>query len=258
MHCSCHLHCSALLISSPPLLLYQVFHLLTNFLPHMLATRWHQSFARSGLSASLLSAAPALTSPLVGLSLDRAGRQLQACVLAGVGTCLAYLLLLFAPAVTPLLSISLLSMALAVIPTVTLAVVPMCVPSDALGLAYGSMEVADAVGVMVGNCVFGELYRVTGSYSAGLGALGALSVLGLGLCGALVVEDLAGRGMRRERFCYQPIPSLPPVPSSPAELFSSSSSPGSPSPLEEEVGLGQHSQSCSAHDDIYNNMTQDL
>mmetsp|Transcript_37251 Transcript_37251/g.69397 ORF Transcript_37251/g.69397 Transcript_37251/m.69397 type:complete len:505 (+) Transcript_37251:127-1641(+) len=190
-----------------------VFHLLGNFLPHMLITRWHQSFSISGITSGFMSFLPAVISPFVGYFVDQIGMQLEVCTGAAMATTFAYWLLLYAPAVTPFIPIMLLSLSLAIIPTITLAIVPLCIPSDAYGLAYGSMEVIDSLGSMIGNYIFGEMFKQTHSYILGLTCLGVMSVIGVALFISLSWIERQGRGevrggLRLDRFqhVYETIP----------------------------------------------------
>lgn len=189
----------------------QVFHLLGNFLPHILLTHWHLGFTLAGLGSSLLSLSPALLSPCVGLLADSSGRQLEGLLYAAFATALAYSLLLLAPGVTPFLPILLLSIAVTFIPTITLALVPLCVPSDAYGLAYGTMEVLDSVGLMAGNYLFALLFKQTQSYVPGMTGLAGLSVTGIVIFTALLCLDRRGLrrgGLERSRHFYSSIPPL--------------------------------------------------
>jgi MFS-type transporter involved in bile tolerance (Atg22 family) len=173
----------------------------------MLITRWHQSFSLSGVTSGFTSVLPALLSPFVGHFVDQLGMQLEVCSGAAVATTLAYSLLLYVPSITPFVPLTLLSMSLAVIPTITLAVVPLCVPSDAYGLAYGSMEVVDSLGLMSGNYLFGLMYSHTHSYELGLTCLAVMSVSGVMLFGALMWMERTSGAVRLDRFrhYYDPI-----------------------------------------------------
>ncbi len=105
--------------------------------------------------------------------------------LAGV----AYLLLLFAD-VSPVVPITLLSVAQATMPTVLLANISICVTSGCTGIAFGIVEVLDSVANLLGNSLFGYLYEATGSYSAGLAVLCAFSLLGLAMLLYILLWDL--------------------------------------------------------------------
>ena len=197
----------------------QVFHLLGNFLPHILLTQWHMSFSVSGVIASFVSFSPCVLSPFIGHVVDRIGLRLEACLAAGMCTCLAYYLLIFTP-VNPFIPVFLLSLALSFIPTITLALVPLCIPSDAYGIAYGSMEVMDSIGIMIGNFIFGLMYKMAKSYMPGLITLGILSLVGvILLLGLMHMQSTSGILARSSAFVsarrYETIPLLtspPPIP----------------------------------------------
>lgn len=180
-----------------------VFHLLGNFLPHILYTHWDMSFSKSGLASSLMSFLPMVASPVVGFYADKTGMQLEMCFCTGVATVIAYLLLLYT-SVTPFVPITLLSLAIAFIPTMTLAIVPQCIPSEVFGLAYGTMEVVASVGSMTGNYVFGLMYEETSSYELGLECLSILAVIGVCLFASLIYLERNG-GLDHMRYAYNAI-----------------------------------------------------
>jgi MFS-type transporter involved in bile tolerance (Atg22 family) len=110
--------------------------------------------------------------------------------------------------VIPLL---LISVAETVVPTVMLAMVPLCVSVEALGVAFGLVETVDSAGSLVGNLLFGMIYEITGSYYTGLVLLTVLSVMALLLVCSLWYLDTEHvfknreEETRPENFPYEPI-----------------------------------------------------
>ena len=88
----------------------------------------------------------------------------------------------------PEVAILLLSFAEALIPTLTLSLIPSTIPASVCGIAFGVLSIVDSIAVFCGNIFFGYLYQSTHSYKAGLAILCGLSVvsfcliLGLTLC----------------------------------------------------------------------------
>jgi len=178
-----------------------VFHLLGNFLPHILTVSWNQGIVVAGFIASLSSLFPMLIAPVVGYTVDRFGFRIEICILAGVATTVAYALFLFS-SVVPVLPILLISVAQSLIPTITLAMVPLCIPSVVFGIGFGIVEFVDHLGNLVGNFGFGYLYQATSSYKLGMILLFLLSILGLLLLSILTVIDRNSDFRRKESFRY--------------------------------------------------------
>ena len=89
----------------------------------------------------------------------------------------------------PLVAISLLSFADALIPTLTLSLIPSTIPASVCGIAFGVLSIVDSIAVFCGNLFFGYLYSTTHSYEAGISVLCGLSVVSFCLVLVLAVHD---------------------------------------------------------------------
>jgi MFS-type transporter involved in bile tolerance (Atg22 family) len=122
----------------------------------------------------------------------------------------AYIFFLSSPQL-PVIPLLLISVAETVVPTVMLAMVPLCVSVEALGVAFGLVETVDSAGSLVGNLLFGMIYEITGSYYTGLVLLTVLSVMALLLVCSLWYLDTEHvfknreEETRPENFPYEPI-----------------------------------------------------
>lgn len=118
----------------------------------------------------------------------------------------AYILLLWSPNL-PVIPLLLISVAETLVPTVMLAMVPLCVPVDTLGLAFGLVETVDSAGSLTGNVLFGMIYEFTGSYCTDMIILTMLSIVTLVLVCSLWFVDtkqvFAKRGGLLNRFEYE-------------------------------------------------------
>ena len=64
-------------------------------------------------------------------------------------------------------------------PTALMASIPLSVSSDAFGVAFGVIEITDALGSASGNLLIGFLRDVTGNYDADMHFLLGLACLSL-------------------------------------------------------------------------------
>ena len=162
-----------------------VFHVLANFLPHYIVTKWGVGVVQAGLLASLSSMTSMVVAPLVGLYIDLQGRHIPVSLGAGIVTSAAYGLLCFTH-VAPLVPISMIALAQASVPTVLLSTLPLFMPSRLFGLGFGMIESGDAVCNLVGNMAFGGLYELSGTYDTGLHVLFAFSLLACAMLASLI------------------------------------------------------------------------
>ncbi|CAK4078380.1 unnamed protein product [Aphanomyces euteiches] len=153
------------------------FHLFQNISSSYLYQVHSYSIVDAGVISSL-SSAFVIIAPFVGLLIDYVGGRMVVIV----GSCflgvVAYILLVFTSA-PPLVAMLLFSICLAATPTILMASIPLSIPSHRFGLAFGLVEVIDAVGGFVGNLGIGYLRDVTGSYDAVMFVLLGLTCLAL-------------------------------------------------------------------------------
>lgn len=132
-----------------------------------------------------------LLAPPTGILLNRYGHSLLVGSIVAVVTCIAYVVLIFAPGLGPILPIVLLSVASATMPTIVLANIVTSLDPGYMGVAFGIVEVLDSLASLVGSSVFGLLYTATGTYTAGLTALALCSLVGLLLMLVAFAQDRA-------------------------------------------------------------------
>ncbi|KAF0682611.1 Aste57867_25248 [Aphanomyces stellatus] len=165
-----------------------VFHLFQNISSAYLYQEHGYSIVESGMMSST-SHLLVLFSPLVGLLIDCVGGRVVVILLSASLGIVAYGLLLFT-SVTPLVSLLLISFCLASTPAVLMACVPLTIPKTRYGLAFGIVQVIDAIGSTAGNLLVGYLRDTTGSYTADMVFFFGLAWLLLFLCILLACLDL--------------------------------------------------------------------
>lgn len=130
---------------------------------NVMHSEWSYSIEASALLGGLSQGVAVFLCPLLGLLLDRIGYKMYVCVAAGVLSCAAYLLLAFhiMSALYPLL---LLSLCISVVPTILRSSVPALVSPTLYGAAFGTYEVCESVGSVVGHVLVGYVRDTTHSY----------------------------------------------------------------------------------------------
>lgn len=188
-----------------------VFHLFQNVSSSFLHQQYHYSIVHAGyvssLSHSLVIFAPLgtyacsssiggrsfypgfeLVHQIVGYFVDRVDGRMAMILLASVISTLVYTLLLFFPEISPVYSMMLISFCLSFLPAILMASVALVVTSSSFGVAFGIIEITDAIGASVGNLAIGYLRDRTGNYTVDMYALLGLSLLALVLALVLWTE----------------------------------------------------------------------
>jgi cyanate permease len=123
-----------------------------------------------------------LLSPLIGLFLDRRGHHGRLLLLGSAIMLPCYLALALSSS-SPIPAVLGLGLAFSLVPTVVWPMVPLLVPEDRVGSAYGLMSMLQAVGMALVPWGSGALRDATGNYVASLlllaGLGGACTVVGL-------------------------------------------------------------------------------
>nr|CCA25002.1 Major Facilitator Superfamily (MFS) putative [Albugo laibachii Nc14] len=141
-----------------------VFHLFQNVSSSYLYQRYHYSMVKSGFISSL-SHSMVMFAPLIGYLIGQDGQRIAWIFLACTLAILSYGLLLFTD-ISPIVSMVLMSICLSFTPTILMAAIPVSVSTCRLGVAFGIVEVTDAIGAALGNLVIGYVRDFTGSYHA--------------------------------------------------------------------------------------------
>lgn len=90
---------------------------------------------------------------------------------------------------SPQFTILLLSFAEALIPTITVSLIPSTIPANVCGVGFGVLSIADNAAVFCGNLFFGYLYDSTHTFTIGVFILCCLSVLNFVLVCVYVVNS---------------------------------------------------------------------
>lgn len=115
---------------------------------------------------------------------------------------LAYLMLLLSPALSPVWSILLFSLAQVLLPTITLVLAMEHVEAASFGLALGIVESIDSTVSALGNVLFGLVFAYSGSYTMGLTFLLLLAIVGLF---SLILGEYWSRQQRQQHQQHQQV-----------------------------------------------------
>lgn len=171
-------------------LFINVFHLFQNVSSSFLYQRYHYSIVKSGFISSL-SHSMVMFAPLIGYLIDQDGQRIAWIFLACALAILSYGLLLFTD-ISPIVSMVIMSICLSFTPTILMAAIPITVSTCRLGVAFGIVEITDAIGAALGNLVIGYVRDVTGSYHADMIVLFVLAWLTLLLTFVLYCQGQFG------------------------------------------------------------------
>ncbi|OQR94213.1 Major Facilitator Superfamily (MFS) [Achlya hypogyna] len=172
------------LVLALQILYVQNLHWFQNVSASYLYQVWGYTIVMSGVLASL-SHALVLFSPFLGLVLDRTGGRLLYVVASTVCAVAAFAWLLFTP-YTPIVALLLISLCLTVTPAVLVATIAITVPRAHYGMAFGVLEVLEALATTCGNLLVGYLRDVTGSFTADIYFFFGVAWITVGLSVALV------------------------------------------------------------------------
>lgn len=154
-----------------------VFHLFQNVSSSFLYQRYDYTVVRAGVVSSF-SHSIVVLAPVIGLGIDRFGYRMPLVVMAAVMSIVSYLLLIYT-SVAPIVSMLLISFCLSFTPTALMASIPLSVPSSCFGMAFGIVEVTDAVGAAVGNLLIGYLRDQSGNYDSDMNLLLGMAIFSL-------------------------------------------------------------------------------
>ena len=163
-----------------------VFHIMINFLPHLLERHWHGvgfgNVHYVGLIASLPHLTTIILAPMVGIVVERYGHSLHICLVCAISTVFCFTIMLYTR-LPIFLPIVVLAVSQALLPVLTLAKVgTLSTLGDnhsSPGTAFGMVEVLDGFFSFGGSMVFGFLYDITGTYEYSLLFLFNLAILGV-------------------------------------------------------------------------------
>ena len=171
---------------------YAAFFPFTSFAPDFLSERFHIDPTAAGRLTSLQTFSTMLLSPLIGLFLDRRGHHGRLLLLGSVIMIPCYLLLALSSG-SPIPAVLGLGISFSLVPAVVWPMVPLLVPAERVGSAYGLMSMLQAVGMALVPWGSGALRDATGSYPASLLLLAGLG----GACTAVGLLSLRSfRGLR--------------------------------------------------------------
>ncbi|OQR85153.1 Major Facilitator Superfamily (MFS) [Thraustotheca clavata] len=164
-----------------------VFHLFQNISSSYLYQVYGYSIVNSGYLSSL-SHSLVMFSPFLGLLLDMVGGRLVWVTLSTICGILAFSWLIFTP-FTPIVALLLISLCLSTTPAVLMASIPLTIPKERFGVAFGIVEVLDAIGATFGNLLVGYLRDITGSYDWDMFFFLGLSIISFLLSLSLIFFD---------------------------------------------------------------------
>ncbi|KDO22603.1 hypothetical protein SPRG_12583 [Saprolegnia parasitica CBS 223.65] len=170
-----------------------VFHLFQNISASYLYQVHGYSIVNAGYMSSL-SHSLVMFSPFLGLLLDMVGGRLIWVVLSTLCGVAAYAWLIFTPW-TPIVPLLLISLCLSTTPAVLMASIPLTIPKERFGIAFGIVEVLDAFGATCGNVLVGYLRDTTGAFDYDLYFFLLLAVTAFGLSLLLYVQDAQHGGV---------------------------------------------------------------
>ncbi|OQR92329.1 Major Facilitator Superfamily (MFS) [Achlya hypogyna] len=164
-----------------------VFHLFQNVSASYLYQVHGYSVVDAGYMSSL-SHALVMFSPFLGLLLDLVGGRLVWVTMSTVCGVIAYAWLAFS-SWTPVVPLLLISLCLSTTPAVLMASIPLTISKERFGIAFGIVEVLDAVGATIGNLLVGYLRDASGGYDDDLYLFLFLAATAFVLSLVLVVMD---------------------------------------------------------------------
>ncbi|EQC25822.1 hypothetical protein SDRG_16337 [Saprolegnia diclina VS20] len=182
------------LVLALQILYVQNFHWFQNISASYLYQVYGYSLVLSGVLASL-SHVLVLASPILGLLLDRTHGRLHWVLASTVCGVVAFAWLLFTP-YTPIVTLLLISLCLTVTPAVLVAALATSVPQERYGMAFGVLEVFEALAMTIGNVLVGYLRDVTGSYTADVYLFFGISWITLALGVALFLTGTSSQNVR--------------------------------------------------------------
>jgi len=175
------------------------FHMFQNISSNYLHQVHGYSVIKSGFISSLTHIL-VMFAPFVGLAVDCRGGRIPLLLLSSCTSILAYSLLVFSR-VTPVVSLLLISFCLAITPPLLMASIPLTMERKHFGIAFGIVEVANAVGSTIGNIVIGYVRDSTGSYEIDMYIFLGMGVLSFLLCVVLHFADNASGGRLAVSVC---------------------------------------------------------
>ncbi|OQR89069.1 Major Facilitator Superfamily (MFS) [Achlya hypogyna] len=131
--------------------------------------------------------------PIVGLVVDCVGGRIQLILCSSCLSILAYTLLAFT-GINPIVPMLLISLCLSVTPTILMASIPLSISKHRFGIAFGIVEVVDALGGFVGNLSIGYILDTPAGYSGVMLVLLGLACLTFILAVALAIVDRRSGG----------------------------------------------------------------
>jgi MFS family permease len=150
--------------------------------------KWGVDYVKAAWLSSVNYAIAVVLSPLVGLLVDRVGHRATAAGAACLLQAAAYLML-GQLTLDPLVPLVMLSISASILPVLIRACVPLVVPHEVSGLAYGLYGVAENLGKVAGGPLVGYFRDTTGDYVADSWLWASLSVLGVFCCAAIAFAD---------------------------------------------------------------------
>lgn len=145
---------------------------------------------QAGFVASLDSLLPVFLAPLVGIFVDTYGGRLWICMVASITSVMAFAVFTN-DSVTPewaVFAMILLSVGTSTTPTLVKSAVPVIVPTESLGTAFGIYSVFESLGGGVGHVLFGYIRDISSSYADDLRALMCLALFSFLLNAAALVR----------------------------------------------------------------------
>jgi len=172
-----------------------VEHLFDTISADFIHVKWHAATEKAAWLSSLNYAFAIVLSPLIGWFIDRSSRWRMFVAMLGCCVMGSAHLLLGLTSTTPAVGLSMLSFPEAVMPTILRSSVPLVVRPSAVGLAFGTYEVAESLGKTIGAPLVGYIKDVNGSYAKDELGFAFVSFVAFILCILVSAIDYRRGGM---------------------------------------------------------------
>jgi len=154
--------------------------------------KWAVEWTQATWLSALHYAVPLFLAPATGLLLDRTAHRMPVATFACVLLTMAHLVLGLTP-LPPLIGLMMIALTETAMPTILSSSIPLVVPGDVSGVAFGVYSFVEKLGKVVGNPLVGRVRDRSGDYVADeliFAGMGACAVLCCVCIGAMDTEKL--------------------------------------------------------------------
>ncbi len=185
------------------LVFYSAIFPFKTFAPRFFIAEHGLNLATAGAVSSIITLAAMILTPFFGGLIDKIGRRASIMILGCLLIMPVYLIMAYTHSATaihiPVIDVSasislvipmiMMGIAFALVPSALWPSVPIVVPAEKVGTAFGLMTMLQSFGLMALNFIVGRANDATGSYTAGMWIFSALGCIGVVMAILLIIRE---------------------------------------------------------------------